>query len=61
MDGDLVVRCHQVDLAEDGTPEMLVRVIVDMTDEVAVWDCPSVDYSVVVTGTPPIVLFGYDV
>jgi hypothetical protein len=32
MDGDLVVRCHQVNLGEDGTPEKLVGIIVDMMD-----------------------------
>jgi hypothetical protein len=36
MDGDLVVRSHQLDLGEDGTPEKLVGVVVGMTDGVTV-------------------------
>jgi hypothetical protein len=36
MNGNLVVRSHQVDLGEDGRTEKLVRVVMDMTDGVAV-------------------------
>jgi hypothetical protein len=32
MDGSLSVRSHRVNLGEDGTPEKLVGVIVDMSD-----------------------------
>jgi hypothetical protein len=35
MDGNLIVRSHQVDLGEDGTTEKLVGVVMDMTDRVA--------------------------
>jgi hypothetical protein len=45
MDGNLVVRSHQVDLGEDGTPERLVGVIVDMMDGVSVWDCSGFESS----------------
>jgi hypothetical protein len=61
MNGDLVVRSHQVDLGEDGTPEKLVVVIVDMTDGVAVWDCPGVECPVVAAKSPTVVFLGYDV
>jgi hypothetical protein len=43
MDGDFVVRSHQVNLGEDATPENLVEIIVDMTDGVAVCVCPGVE------------------
>jgi hypothetical protein len=52
MDGDLVVRSHQVDLGEDGTPEMLVGVIVYMTNGVAVWDYPGPKCPVVAARAP---------
>jgi hypothetical protein len=55
MNGNLVVRSHQVDLGEDGRTEKLVRVVMDMTDGVAVGDGPSVLSSVVATGTPTVV------
>jgi hypothetical protein len=42
MDGDLVVSSHQVDLGKDGATGKLVGVVVDMADEVAVWDGPGV-------------------
>jgi hypothetical protein len=34
MDCGMVVGSHQVDHGEDGTPEKLVGVIIDMTDGV---------------------------
>jgi hypothetical protein len=61
MDGDLVVRSHQVDLGEDGTPEKLVGVIVDMTDGVAVCNCPGIECPVVAAREPTVVFLGYDV
>jgi hypothetical protein len=39
----------------------LVRVIVDMTDGIEVWDCPGVECLVVAARVPTIVLLGYDV
>jgi hypothetical protein len=39
MDEDLVVRCQHVELGEDGTPENLVGVIVDMTVGVTNMSC----------------------
>jgi hypothetical protein len=41
MNGNLIVRTHQVDLGEDGTTEKLVRVVMDMTDGIAVGDGPG--------------------
>jgi hypothetical protein len=61
MDGDLIVRSHQVDLGEDGTPEKLVGVIVDMTDGIAVWDCSGMKCPVVAARAPTILFLGYDV
>jgi hypothetical protein len=61
MDGNLVVGSHQVDLGEDGTPEKLVGVIVDMTDGVAGWDCPGVECPVVAARAPTVVFVVYDV
>jgi hypothetical protein len=61
MDRDLVVHSHQVDLGEDGTPEKLVGVIVDMTDRVAVWDCLGIECPVVAARAPTVVFLGYDV
>jgi hypothetical protein len=61
MDRDLVIRCHQVNLGEDRTPEKLVGVIVDMTDWVALWDYPGIKYPVVAARPPTIVFLGYDV
>jgi hypothetical protein len=61
MDGDLVICSHQVDLGENGTAEKLVGVIVDMTDGVAVWDCPGVECPVVAARAPAVVILGYDV
>jgi hypothetical protein len=61
MEGDLVVHCHQVDLGEDGTPEKLVGVIVDMTDRVVVWDCPGIEYPVVAARATTVVFLGYNV
>jgi hypothetical protein len=58
MDGDLVVRSRQVDLGEDGTPEKLVGVIVDMTNGVAAWDCPGVECPVVAARAPTVVSLG---
>jgi hypothetical protein len=60
MDGDFIVCSHQVDLGEAGTPEDLVRVA-DMINGVAIVDGPDVQCSVAAAGTPPVVLFGYDV
>jgi hypothetical protein len=31
----LIISCHQVDLAEDGTIEMLVGIVMDTMNEVA--------------------------
>jgi hypothetical protein len=42
MNGDLVVRSHQVDLGEAGRTEKLVGVVMDLTDGVAVGDGPDV-------------------
>jgi hypothetical protein len=61
MDGDLVVSSHQVDFGEDGTTEMLVGVIMDMPDGVAVGDGTGVEGSVITTGTPLVGFLGYDV
>jgi hypothetical protein len=58
MNGDLVLRSHQVDL---GTSEKLVELIVDMTDGVVVWECPGVECSVVAVRAPTIAFIGYDV
>jgi hypothetical protein len=52
---------HHVDLGEDGTPEKLVGVIVNMTDGVEVWDCPGVECPVVAARAPTVVFLGYDV
>jgi hypothetical protein len=61
MDGDLVLSSHQVDFGEDGTTEKLVGVVMDMLDGVAVGNGTGIEGSVIATGTPPVVLFGYDV
>jgi hypothetical protein len=61
MDGDLVVISYQVDFGEDGTTEKLVGVVMDMPDGVAVGNGTGVEGSVIATGTPPVVLLGYDV
>jgi hypothetical protein len=37
MDGDLIVRSHQVDFREDGTTEKLVGVIMDMWTTTPHW------------------------
>jgi hypothetical protein len=42
MNGNVVVRSHQIDLGEDGTAEKLVGVVMDMTDWIAVGDGPGV-------------------
>jgi hypothetical protein len=60
MDGNLVVRSHQVDFGGNGITEKLVGVIVDMADGVAVGNCTGVQGFVIATGTPPVVLLGYD-
>jgi hypothetical protein len=57
----LVVSSHQVDFGEDGTSKKLVGVVTDMLDGVAVGNNTGVEDSVIATGTPPIVLLGYDV
>jgi hypothetical protein len=61
MYGNLVVSSHQVDFGKDGTTEKLVGVVEDMTDGVAVGDCPGVQSSVVTAGTPTVVLLRHDV
>jgi hypothetical protein len=43
-----------------GTTEKLMGVIVDMTDRVAISDCPGIDCPVVAGRVPTIVFFGYD-
>jgi hypothetical protein len=52
---------HQVDFGEDGTTEKLVGVVMDMPDGVAVGNGAGIEGSVIVTGTPPVVLLGNDV
>jgi hypothetical protein len=61
MDGDLIVSSHQVDFEEDGTTEKQMGVVMDMPDGVAVGNGTGVEGSVTATGTPPVVLLGYDV
>jgi hypothetical protein len=57
----LVVSSHQVDFGEDGTTEKLVGVIIDMPDLVAVGNGTGVEGFVIATGTPPVIVVGYDV
>jgi hypothetical protein len=61
MDGDLAVSSHQVDFGDDGTTEKLVGIIMDMPEGVAVGNSTGVESSVIATGTPAVVLLGYDV
>jgi hypothetical protein len=59
MYGNLVVCFHQIDLGEE-TTEKLSGVVVDMSDGIAVGDGTGVQYSVVASGMPTVVLLGYD-
>jgi hypothetical protein len=61
MDGYLVVGSHKVDFGEDGTSEMLVGVVMDMPDGVAVGNGTGVEGSVIATRAPHFVLLGNDV
>jgi hypothetical protein len=60
MEGGLGVRSHQNDLGEDGTLEKLVGVIVDISDEIVVWDCPGVEWSAIAARAPTVVFLGHD-
>jgi hypothetical protein len=61
MDGNLVVCSHQIAFGEDRTTEKLVRVVVDMTDGIAVGNGACVEPSVVAAGSPTVVILGDDV
>jgi hypothetical protein len=61
MDGDLTVCSHQVDLGKDETTEKLMGVVMDMTDGLAIGNGPGVECPVGATGSPTVVLLGYDV
>jgi hypothetical protein len=61
MDGNFVVRSHQVDFRKDGTAEKLVGVIVDMVDEVAVGNGAGIEGSMIAAGAPAFVFLGHDV
>jgi hypothetical protein len=45
MDGDLVIRSHQVDFGEDGATGKLVRVIMDVRLTGACSACPSAQFT----------------
>jgi hypothetical protein len=61
MDGDLVISSNRVDFGEDGTPEKLVGVVMDMQNGIAVGNYTGVEHSVIVTGMPHVFVLGYDV
>jgi hypothetical protein len=35
-------------------------VIVDMPDEIMIWDCPGIECSAIAARAPTVVFFGYD-
>jgi hypothetical protein len=60
MDRNLVVCSDQIDLGEETATRELVRIVMDVTDRVGVWNGTGVQCSIVSAETPTVALLGHD-